>query len=324
MTAAPATPLRLRIARKTVEAEGIAGFELVALHGDELPPFTAGSHIDVLIEEGLTRQYSLCNAPHERHRYCIGVLREPASRGGSQHLHDRLDEGGLLSIGLPRNHFPLVEQATRSLLLAGGIGVTPMLAMAERLFAIGAAFELHYATRTQARAAYRDRLAQAPYADRVHFHVDDGADAQKLDLAALLGDPHPSTHLYVCGPKGFLDVVRTLAREYGWDDHCVHFEYFGGVEAHAPEDGAFDVVVQTSGRVIRVGAEQTIVDALAEVGIDIPVSCQQGVCGTCLTRVVAGDVDHRDLYLSLDEQAANDQMLPCCSRARGKRLVLAL
>jgi vanillate O-demethylase ferredoxin subunit len=324
MTVSPATPLRVRIARKSIEADAVAGFELVSPDGAPLPPFTAGSHVDVLLEAGLTRQYSLCNAPHERHRYCIGVLREPDSRGGSAFLHDRVDAGDTLSISVPRNHFPLDEHAARSVLLAGGIGITPLLAMAERLSALGAPFELHHCVRTAARAAYRTRLAAAPFAHAVRHHFDDGDPAQRLDLSALLDAPASSTHLYVCGPLPFLDLVRRTARDRGWADRQVHFEYFGGATAHAADDDAFDVVLQDSGRTVRVAGTQTIVEALATIGIEVPVSCQQGVCGTCLTRVVDGEVDHRDLYLSVDEQAANDQMLPCCSRAKGRRLVLAL
>lgn len=319
------TPLiDVRVARKTVEAEGIAGFEFVAVDGGTLPSFAAGAHIDVHLPEGFQRQYSLCNTPGETHRYCIGVLRDPESRGGSAAMHELVHEGTRLSIGAPKNHFALHEGATRSLLFAGGIGVTPILAMVERLSSIDAAFEVHYCTRSPERTAYAQRLRDSRCADRIHFHFDDGPSEQKLDFAQRLRTPQRGTHLYVCGPSGFLDAARASARDCGWSDAQVHFEYFIGMAAHSPDDRSFDVVIRSSGEVIRVAPAQTITDALAMHGVLVPVSCQQGVCGTCLTRVVEGDVDHRDLYLSPEEQEANDQFLPCCSRAKGCRLVLDL
>jgi vanillate monooxygenase ferredoxin subunit len=324
MTATSSPLIDARIARKTVEAEGIAGFELVAFDGAELPSFSAGAHIDVHLPGGLLRQYSLCNPPGERHRYCIGVLRDPATRGGSLAMHELLLEGVRVSISAPKNHFPLHDGAARSVLFAGGIGITPILAMAEQLSANGAAFELHYCTRSPARTAYVQRLRESCFADRVHFHFDDGALDQKLDLAQRLRTPEEGTHLYVCGPSGFLDAVRATARDCGWSDAQVHFEYFSGVAAHSADDRSFDVVIHSSGQVIRIAAAQTITEALVLQGIEIPMSCQQGVCGTCLTRVLEGEVDHHDLYLSPEEQAANDQFLPCCSRAKGGRLVLDL
>ena len=314
----------VRVARKTVEAEGVVGFELVAHGRGDLPPFEAGAHIDVHLPDGLLRQYSLCNAPAERHRYCIGVLRDPATRGGSALMHEAVFEGSSLRIGLPNNHFALHPEAAHHLLLAGGIGVTPLLAMAEQLSAAGASFALHYCSRSVARAAYLARLQSSPFAERVHFHFDDGLAAQKLDLAARLGTPEPRTHIYVCGPSGFLDAVRATARDKGWPDAQVHFEYFTGVAVHSATDRSFEVVLKRSGQVIRVEAAQAITEALAAHDVFIPVSCQQGVCGTCLTTVCEGEVDHKDLYLSPEEQAANDQILPCCSRSLSPRLVLDL
>jgi vanillate O-demethylase ferredoxin subunit len=324
MTLAAQPFFSVRIARKTVEAEGIVGFELVSLDGSALPAFDAGAHIDVHAPGGLVRQYSLCNPPGETGRYEIGVLRDPTSRGGSVAMHDGAQVGQTLKISAPKNHFPLHETAQRSLLFAGGIGVTPILAMAERLAAIGAPFQMHYCTRSPARTAYAHRLRSSAFADRVHFHHDDGAADQKLDLAATLRTPQAGTHLYVCGPTGFLDAVRATARDAGWSDDQVHFEYFAGGPAHSAEDRSFDVVVKSRGLVIHVEAAQTITDALEANGVFVPVSCQQGVCGTCLTTVLEGEVDHKDLYLTPEEQASNTQFLPCCSRAKSARLVLDL
>ena len=320
----PESLLMLRVARKTVEADGIAGFELVAAGGGALPAFDAGAHLDVHVPGGMVRQYSLSNPPGETHRYCIGVLRELAGRGGSAAMHDQVAEGAVLQVSAPKNHFPLHEEAARSLLLAGGIGITPVIAMAERLGAIDAPFELHYCTRSPARTAYAARLRVVPFARNVNFHFDDGPAEQKIDLVAQLKAPSPDAHLYVCGPKGFMDAVLATARDAGWGESQIHFEYFAGQDAHSASDRHFDVVIKSSGRVIRVEAAETVVHALGAQGIDIPTSCEQGVCGTCITRVLEGEVDHRDLYFMEEERAKNDQFTPCCSRAKSARLVLDL
>jgi vanillate O-demethylase ferredoxin subunit len=313
----------VRVARKTCEADAICSYELVALDGAPLPPFEAGAHIDVHLAGSLVRQYSLCNAPGETHRYQIGVLRDPASRGGSQAMHDHIETGSVLSISAPKNHFPLVD-AKRTLLFAGGIGITPILAMAEALDARGAAFELHYSARAPERAAFRERLGASPFAQQVRFHYDSGDAAQKLDLAALLARPDAGTHLYVCGPQGFIDHVLGSARERGWPAAQVHVEYFSAVAVDTSGDRAFDVKLASSGRIVTVPAGKTVLEALAGQGVEIPYSCEEGVCGTCLTRVLEGVPEHRDLYLTEEEQAANDQFTPCCSRARTALLVLDL
>jgi vanillate O-demethylase ferredoxin subunit len=315
--------LKVRVARKEREADDICSFELLPVEGDLLPAFDAGAHIDVHLRDGLVRQYSLCNAPHERHRYLIGVLRDPASRGGSLAMHDDIEAGKLLAISAPKNHFPLVA-ASRSLLFAGGIGVTPILAMAEALSAAGAGFEMHYSARTPERTAFRERIASSPFAGRVHFHYDSGDDAQKLDAARVLGTPHPDTHIYVCGPGGFIEHVLASASALGWPSAQVHREYFSAAPVDAGGDMPFDVRLAGSGRVFTVPAGRTVVEVLAENGVDIPVSCEQGVCGTCLTRVLDGVPDHRDVYLTDEERAANDQFTPCCLRSRSAMLSLDL
>ncbi|MDE1950885.1 MAG: oxidoreductase [Burkholderiales bacterium] len=318
--------LRLRVARKTVEAEGICGFELVDPAGAALPAFSAGSHLDVQLPNGLTRQYSLCNDPGDSHRYQIAVLRDAASRGGSAAMHDQVHEGQVIEVSAPRNHFPLAHGARRSLLLAGGIGITPLLCMAERLHRIGADFEVHYCTRSPARTAFRERIAASAFAARVAFHYDDGAPGQKLDIAALVAAAaDPGTHLSVCGPCGFMDAVLGAARAAGWPSERLHYEFFAAAPA-APgtTNESFEVQLASSGKLVRVAPEQSIVQALAEAGVVVPTSCEQGVCGTCLTRVIEGQPDHRDSYFTPEEQAAGDQMLPCCSRALSSRLVLDL
>ena len=196
--------------------------------------------------------------------------------------------------------------------------------MAERLSHTQAGFEMHYCTRSPERTAFAQRIAQAPWADRVHFHFDDGAPAQKLDIRALLAAQPADTHLYVCGPRGFMDAVLDTARALAWDEARLHYEFFGASVAPQAGDATFEVVVASSGRVVPVGADQTVVQALAAVGVEVQVACEQGVCGTCLTRIIEGTPDHRDSYLTDEERAANDQFTPCCSRACSPRLVLDL
>lgn len=315
--------IAVKVLRKQQEAIGIASFELARVDGAGLPAFSAGSHIDVQVPGGLTRQYSLCNDAAERHRYRIAVLRDPASRGGSVAMHDALREGDTLLISEPRNHFPLVH-AKRTLLFAGGIGVTPLLCMAQRLQAIGADFDMHYSARSADRTAFRDEIGASPFAPRVHFHYDDGDAAQKLDLQAVLGAPEAGKHLYVCGPTGYIDFVVQGAKAAGWAADNIHLEYFGAAPQDTSGDGSFQVKIASSGQVYEVGAEETVVHALQKHGVDILVSCEQGVCGTCITRVLDGECDHRDLYFTDEEKARNDQFTPCCSRAKSKMLVLDL
>jgi len=315
--------LAVKVVRKSREAEGIASFELARADGTPLPPFSAGSHIDVQVPGGLTRQYSLCNDSLEQHRYRIAVLRDPASRGGSVAMHDAVNEGDVIHISEPRNHFPL-RHAGRSLLFAGGIGVTPLLCMAQRLAAIGANFALHYCTRSPERTAFRDEIAASPFAGRVHFHYDSGPPSQKLNTQKLLSQPDPGTALYVCGPTGFIGHVVDTAKGNGWTSEQIHLEYFGAAPQDTSGDTAFEVKIASTGKTYPVAANKSVVQALQAQGVDILTSCEQGVCGTCITRVLEGEPDHRDLYFTDEEKARNDQFTPCCSRARGKLLVLDL
>lgn len=316
--------LSVRVARKTPEAADICSLELIPANGGTLPAFSAGSHVDVHLGPGLVRQYSLCNDPREKHRYVVAVLRDAASRGGSQAVHDAVAEGQLLTISAPKNHFALAPTAQRSLLLAGGIGVTPLLCMAEQLSANGADFAMHYCSRSVQRTAFRQRIAASAFAAQVQYHFDDGDAAQKLDLAALLRVPQEGTHVYVCGPKGFMDAVLGTARAQGWPEAQLHCEFFSATIAPDVGDAAFEVKIASTGQVITVPADQTVTRALADAGVDIVVSCEQGVCGTCLTRILEGIPDHKDSYLLPEELAANDQFTPCCSRAKSALLVLDL
>ncbi|MGB3067269.1 MAG: PDR/VanB family oxidoreductase [Ottowia sp.] len=313
--------LRVRVARKDQIALGIASFELVSADGMPLPAFEAGSHVDVAVPGGLTRQYSLCNDPSESDRYQIAVLNVPNGRGGSRAMHEAVRLGDVLVISKPRNHFPLASTHGHSLLLAGGIGITPLLCMAEHLAQMGRPFTLHYFARSAERAAFIGRIRASRFSAHAHFHFND-APAVQPDLQALLASAGAGAHLYTCGPKGFMDAVLACARNNGWADDRLHQEYFNAEPVKVESEGAFEVQLASSGRVIPIAAGQTVIAALAAQGVHIETSCEQGVCGTCLTRVLDGEPDHRDVYLTAVEQVANDQFLPCCSRAKSGRLVL--
>jgi vanillate monooxygenase ferredoxin subunit len=315
--------LKVRVVRKVIEAEGIAGFHLVAVDGSPLAAFSAGAHIDVCTPAGCIRQYSLCNRPDSRSEYQIAVLDDPDSRGGSASMHREVREGDLLNISRPRNHFPLAETAGAPLLLAGGIGVTPILCMAESLSAANASFEMHYFTRSVARTAFLSRIEASAFAAQVNFHFAD-APVPPGDLNAILEPREPARRVYVCGPAGFLEAVRSTACNSGWPKDRVHFEYFAAQPAPAGDRTDFEVRLARSGQVIRVGGAESVADALIRHGIDIPLSCEQGVCGTCVTRVLAGVPDHCDVFLTDEQRAANNLFTPCCSRARSASLTLDL
>lgn len=312
------------VTRKTCEAEGIFSFELARADGAALMPFSAGSHIDVHLPSGVIRQYSLCNHPDEQHRYQIGVLLDPATRGGSQAMH-ALEEGSALRISEPRNLFALAHGAHRSLLFAGGIGVTPILCMAERLAQISAAFELHYCGRSAATVAFVERIQGSAFAQQAHVHLDDQPET-RLDAARVLRDYREGDHLYVCGPGGFMAFILEQAHQAGWPPESLHREYFAAQPQAqaAAEPGSFEVMLASSGQCLSVPANLSVAQVLLEAGIDVPLSCEAGICGTCLTRVLEGEPDHRDMFMTPAEQALNDQFTPCCSRSKSPRLVLDL
>ncbi|WP_416425098.1 PDR/VanB family oxidoreductase [Pseudomonas sp. App30] len=316
--------LEVIVTCKRTEAEGICSFELASADGHPLPAFSAGSHVDVHVPGGAVRQYSLCNSPAESHHYLIGVLLDPASRGGSKAMHERVEEGTRLVISEPRNLFALAHGAQRSLLFAGGIGITPILCMATRLAQIGEPFELHYCGRSAERVAFIETIRASAFSGHVHFHFDDGPPEQKLDAAAVLAGFGARDHLYVCGPGGFMEFVLGAARTAGWQEQNLHREYFAAAPTVKADDGSFEVQLASSGRCLQVPADRSVAEVLNEAGIDIPLSCEQGICGTCVTRVLEGTPDHRDMFLTQAEQALNDQFTPCCSRSRSPRLVLDL
>ena len=315
--------LTVTVSARRDEAEGVISLELSDKQGKNLPEFTAGSHIDLHLGKELIRQYSLTNNPTETHRYLIGVLREPNSRGGSIAVHEDLKLGSELEISAPRNNFLLDETATETILMAGGIGVTPMLAMAQRLRSLNKNFKLHYCVRSQSRAAFLPLIDSASLTKFVDLHLDDGAPSQKFDALAEL-KPAVGKHLYVCGPPGFMSYILDSAKKNNWPEERLHVEYFGAkpVDATAAPAGSFRVRAKKSNKEFEVPANKSIAKCLIENGIAIPTSCENGICGTCLTPVLEGLPDHQDSFQTKGEKEKNNMMTVCCSRSKSPLLVL--
>ncbi len=308
----------------THETDTIRSFTLVPYEKEQsLPAFEAGAHIDVHLPSGLVRQYSLLNAPSETNVYRIAVWNDPDSRGGSVEVHQVLQPGMSLRISAPRNRFPLIPSAGKTVLLAGGIGITPLLAMAHELHRQQAPFALHYCGREASRMAFVDDLKTAGFSGSVDLHVSQ--EGGRMDAGRVLANPDDQDQLYVCGSPSFIDQMLDTACSQGWKDRQLHREYFTTdrpTEATDHLEFEFELVV--GGKRYPVPADKSAADVLAENGFPVSVSCGQGLCGACLTRVVDGTPDHRDLYLTEEEQAANDQFTPCCSRSRSARLVIEL
>ena len=303
------------------EAIDIKSFELVPV-GGSLLAFTPGSHLDVHMAPGLVRQYSLLNGPDETSAYRIAVKLEPQSRGGSRAMHEAIREGQTLTIGAPRNNFRLHEGAPHTVLIAGGIGITPLLSMLQHLAARGESFELQYFSRSVAHTAFHETLSQKKFADKVGVHYALEPEAVRAYLRKHLWHRQDEAHLYICGPRPFMDLVEQTAA-IRWPPEAVHLEYFSAdPESLAGPREVFAVRCARSGGEYPVAANESIVDALQKHNIKIETSCEQGVCGTCLTGVLEGEPDHRDVYLTDEEKRVGDRMLPCVSRARSNVLVL--
>lgn len=301
------------------QGAGVAVMEIARKDGEKMPAFEAGAHIDVHIDDELVRQYSLSNAPGHPAKYRIGVLNDPATRGGSIKIWSEFKAGREIKISEPRNHFPLDLNAQRTILAGGGIGITPMLAMAYKLRELNKEFELHYCTRTKHAGAFSQELEQE-FPGKVFFHYDDGQPEQLFSPAVNLVPVESNTHVYVCGPTGFMDWVIESAKSLGFPSNQVHFEYFS---AEVDTSGSsFEVYCAQSDMTVQVGEEDTIARALKAAGIAVDVSCEEGVCGTCITDVLEGEPDHRDHFLTDEEKEDNDQMALCCSRAKSAKLTI--
>ena len=319
-------PLRLRVQRITPEAEGIQSYEFVSPEGAALPAFTAGAHVDVQVPGGALRSYSLCNDPEETHRYVIAVQRQAQGRGGSRALHDEVREGDVLTVHPPRCDFPLMY-ARGYVLVAGGIGITPLLSMVHALRRQGQPWHLHYCTRSPERTAFRALLGTPELAAHVTLHHDGGEPARALDLKALLATRSPGTRLYCCGPAPLMRAVREASTLHDWPREKVHFEAFGAEGTSAvgtAADSEFQVVVRSTGATLAVPPGNTVLNVLRDSGLRVPSSCEAGTCGACLTRVLEGSPEHRDTYLPEARRTACREMLVCVSRARSRTLVLDL
>lgn len=320
MTTTPTEPrMELLVRQMTWEADGVLSLGLVHPDGKPLPDWTPGAHIDLTLRSSLVRQYSLCGDPTDSSTYRVAVLREQAALGGSEFVHEGLRPGHRLQVVGPRNNFRFVE-ARRYVFLAGGIGITPILAMVKAAASEGADWTLLYGGRRRASMAFLDELAE--YGDRVHVLPED--EVGRLDLPTLLPDPEDGTVVYCCGPEGLLGAVEEHAA--GWPEGVLQVERFKAKEREVPEGGehAFDVVCDRSGRTVHVPGDCSVLDALEAAGIGVPSSCRDGICGTCETRVLGGTPDHRDSLLSATEQAAGRSMMVCVSRAVSDELVLDL
>lgn len=314
-------PLQLVLRGIRLQAEGIHAFELAHPDGVDLPEVEAGAHVDVHLPGGVVRSYSLAGDPHDRSRWTLGVLREPKGRGGSRAMHENLRVGDTVTIGWPRNAFKLATGAQHSILVAGGIGITPLKAMAHALAARGESFELHYCARTSKHAAFVDELRGVVPPERLHFHHDGGERGKGLDITSLLAKAEPGTHVYYCGPGGFMEACAEAAKH--WPDGTVHSEHFKAPERPKTDEapsGSFEVRMARTGATVQVLPEQTIVRALELAGHRIPTSCLSGLCGSCKVEYLEGEVDHQDYILSDEERT--HCLTACVSRAKSKCLVL--
>jgi len=307
----------LTVVEATIVAEDVVALTLAAADGSALPPWTPGAHIDLVLGDDLVRQYSLCGNPSDAGRWRVGVLRAPDSRGGSKAVHAEVAAGTSVTVRGPRNHFPFVA-SRRYLFLAGGIGITPMLPMILEAEASGADWRLVYGGRSLSSMAFREELAA--YGERVTLVPQDTDGFPDLD--ALLGTPQPGTLVYACGPTPFLDAVEQ--RCAAWPAGSLHLERFAAKEVDATDDEAFELVLQRSGLTLEVPSDKSVFEVCRDAGVSVVGSCLEGVCGTCETEVVDGEVDHRDSILNEEERASNEFMMICVSRCRSGRLTLDL
>ena len=318
-TMSAASPEPAMVPRRVTRAERIAEdihlLELRDRAGGALPEFSAGAHLSVRVPNGALRKYSLCNDPAERDRYVIAVKRESGGRGGSESLVRDVAVGHDLPVSAPVNNFALAK-GNGHLFIAGGIGITPIMAMVRAVQANGARFKLYYCTRSPAATAFRDELAAPELRGKVTIHHDGGDLAKALDLWPIVEKPQ-GQHIYCCGPRGLMQAVRDMTGH--WSPSAVHFESFIDA-APRPDDKPFTVRLAKSGRAVAVPAGVTILAALRAAGLDVPSSCESGTCGTCRTKLIAGEADHRDLVLADDERASN--IMLCVSRAKGDELVI--
>lgn len=300
----------------------IRSFELTAEDDSDLPEFTAGSHIDIILDNGLTRQYSIANCCSEKNHYIIGVLHDVNSRGGSSFIHQQFKIGDQINISEPRNLFPIHSNTNKACLFAGGIGITPILSIAYALKRENIPFEFYYFVRDEKSVAFKDIL-ETQFNHEIHFNIENDLNRQ-LNVNEILKSPEANKHLYVCGPNGFMDFIFKTAENYQWNKEHLHKEYFVAASADDESNFEFKVKIASTGEIIPIAADESITEALDKRGIEIPVSCEQGICGTCLTTIIEGEPEHRDMFLTDEEKGLNQIFTPCCSRSKSEILVLDL
>jgi phthalate 4,5-dioxygenase reductase component len=314
----PPITMPLRVTRNEAIADGINLLEFRDPQGKPLPRFSAGAHIAVRVPNGLLRKYSLCNDPAEPDRYLIAVKREVSGRGGSCNLIDATKAGDDLIVTSPVNDFGLPPRAQDFLFIAGGIGVTPMMAMIRQVMAEKKRFRLFYCSRSPETTAFREELSAPEFKDMVTIHYDQGDASRSLDLRPILAERKNREHLYCCGPRPLMEAVRAMTDH--WSPTAVHFEAFSEAETHKAGDKPFKIRLARSGVLLDVPTDRTILEALREHGLDVPSSCETGTCGTCRTRLITGAVDHRDLVLA--EHERKDTIMICVSRARDDEITI--
>ena len=308
----------LRVTRNDKIADGIHLLEFRDPGGEPLPEFSAGAHIAIRVPNGLLRKYSLCNDPAERDRYQVAVKREAQGRGGSINLIDNVKAGDELMVAAPVNDFKLPVRAQDLLFIAGGIGITPIMAMIKQVRAEGKRFRLFYCTRSAETTAFMDELSAPEFSGLVTIHHDQGDPAHSLDLKPILAERRNREHLYCCGPRPLMEAVRAMADH--WSSTAVHFEAFSEAETHKADDKPFRVRLARSGKVVEVPVTKTILEVLRDNGLEVPSSCETGTCGTCRTKMLAGEADHRDLVLA--EHERGDHIMICVSRARSDEITI--
>lgn len=288
----------------------------------ELPKFEAGAHIEIKLNDDLYRSYSLANDCSETHRYVIAVHRSPESKGGSTYIHQSLKVDDLILSTAPRNNFPLNESTDEYVLIAGGIGITPILAMAYRLNALGKTWSMHYCARTREHAAYQEQISELikDSGNCVSYYFDHEADGKSLNLVDLTQNTPNHSHFYCCGPKGMLNAFEEATAHR---KETAHLEYFTAKEEAALE-GGYEIELAKSNLILKVPAGKSILDVVFEAGVSVPSSCREGICGSCETAILCGEADHRDALLSDEEKESNQTMMICCSGAKSKKLVLDL
>lgn len=316
--------MRLLVARKRMLTDRTAEFQFVDPSGSDLPSFEPGSHIDVHTPGGLIRQYSLCGDQNDRTQYRIAVLREVSGSGGSAEMVDRVDRGDILGVSRPRNNFHLSLNPSESVLLAGGIGITPLLSMAIALDRAKKPFRFHYYCRSEKDAAFAEELRQSPFFGNVRLNFDSGTPDPEQFREKVLRGVSPQAHFYICGPSPFIDFARNALIENGLPRTAIHFELFKKPVQEIRPGQEFRIVLRQSRREFLVPPDRSVVDVLYANGIEIAVSCQEGLCGTCITSVHEGIPDHRDYVLSEDDRRSGKVFTPCCSRSLTDTLVLDL